>query len=184
MIFFTRVQIYTALFFGGFVLMLTACGDKGTASDTSQPVAVAEKVAPTETVVTETIEPVPVSATLAMAEPKEHIVYAQATSFDPKVLFINPGDTVKFTNMSPIHDSVSIDGLIPEGAEPWKFAIGVNGSVTLNADGIYIYKCTPHYAVGMVAAVVVGEAVNLEEIKVDATGRATVRVQVTPAIRE
>ncbi len=102
----------------------------------------------------------------------EHFIVAQATSFEPRVLFVQPGDTVKFTRMSPIHDSVSMDGLIPEGAEPWKFAIGENGTLTLDKEGIYIYKCTPHYAVGMVGAIVVGEATNLDHVKTNATGRA------------
>ena len=103
---------------------------------------------------------------------EEHIIFAQATSFDPLVLFVKPGDTVKFTRMSPIHDSVSMEGLIPEGADSWQFAIGENGTLTLDKEGVYIYKCTPHYAVGMVGAIVVGEATNLEQVKANATGRA------------
>lgn len=103
--------------------------------------------------------------------PREHTVFAGATSFDPKVLFINPGDTVKWVNMTA-HDSVSMEGLVPEGAEHWKFAIGENGSVTLNNQGVYIYKCNPHYAMGMSAAIIVGEPVNMQQVKANASGRA------------
>ena len=74
-----------------------------------------------------------------MAEAKTHTVFGQATSFNPKILFINPGDTVQWVNMT-IHDSVSMQGLIPAGAEPWKFNIGQNGAVTLPEEGVYIYK--------------------------------------------
>ena len=105
-----------------------------------------------------------------MAE--EHTIFAQATNFSPKILFINAGDTVNFVGMSPLHDSVSMEGLIPEGAEGWQFAIGQNGSVTLDAEGIYIYKCNPHYAVGMAGAIIAGEPTNLEQVKMNATGRS------------
>lgn len=102
----------------------------------------------------------------------EHVIAAGATSFSPKILFVQPGDTVQFTNMSPIHDSVSMEGLIPEGAEGWAFAVGVNGTLNLDKEGIYIYKCNPHYALGMSGAIIVGEATNLEQVKANATGRS------------
>ena len=106
-----------------------------------------------------------------MAEAKTHTMFGQATSFNPKILFINPGDTVQWVNMT-IHDSVSMQGLIPEGAEPWKFNIGQNGAVTLPEEGVYIYKCIPHYPVGMVAAIIVGNPVNIEQVQTNATGRS------------
>lgn len=107
----------------------------------------------------------------AATEAKLHTVYGQATSFSPNILFINPGDTVQWENMT-IHDSVSMEGLIPDGAKPWKFNIGQNGAVTLTEEGVYIYKCIPHYPNGMVAAIVVGKPVNIEQIQANATGRA------------
>jgi len=63
------------------------------------------------------------------AKAKTHTVFGRATSFSPNILFINPGDTVQWENMI-IHDSVSMEGLIPEGAEPWVFKLGQNGAVT------------------------------------------------------
>jgi len=97
------------------------------------------------------------------ATAKTHTVYGQATSFSPNILFINPGDTVQWQNMT-IHDSVSMEGLIPEGAEPWVFKLGQNGAVTLTEEGVYIYKCNPHYPLGMVAAIIVGKPVNIEQV--------------------
>ena len=107
----------------------------------------------------------------SMVEAKTHTVFGQATSFNPKILFINPGDTVQWVNMT-IHDSVSMQGLIPEGAEPWKFNIGQNGAVTLPEEGVYIYKCNPHYPNGMVAAIIVGKPVNIAQVQANATGRS------------
>lgn len=102
---------------------------------------------------------------------KTHTVNGRATSFSPNIIFINPGDTVQWENMT-IHDSVSMEGLIPEGAEPWTFKIGQNGAVTLTEEGVYIYKCNPHYPLGMVAAIIVGKPVNVEQVQANATGRS------------
>lgn len=101
---------------------------------------------------------------------EEHVVAAGATNFSPLHLFINPGDTVKWVNMT-IHDSESMDGLIPEGAESWKSNIGQEIAVTLDMEGVYIYKCNPHYPNGMVGAIIVGEASNMEQIQANAKGR-------------
>lgn len=166
-------NIFTALMLGC-VLLIGGCGDNGSgengaAQTPAAPIAVpAVEPAPEPMAEAAPAAEIPAPA----AEAQEHIVYAQATSFDPIVLFINPGDTVKWTNMSPIHDTVSLEGLIPEGATPWQFPIGENASITLDVEGVYIYKCTPHYAVGMVGAIVVGQPVNLEQVKTNATGRA------------
>lgn len=104
-------------------------------------------------------------------EAKTHIVNGRATSFSPNILFINPGDTVQWANMT-IHDSVSMEGLIPSGAKPWLFKLGQNGAVTLTEEGVYIYKCIPHYPLGMVAAIIVGKPVNIKEVQENATGRS------------
>lgn len=101
---------------------------------------------------------------------EEHVVAASATNFNPLHLFINPGDTVKWANMT-IHDSQSMEGLIPEGAEHWVSNIGQEISVTLDVEGVYIYKCNPHYANGMVAAIIVGEASNMNQLYNNAKGR-------------
>jgi pseudoazurin len=46
-------------------------------------------------------------------------------------------------------------------------------TVTFDIPGVYGIKCKPHFAMGMVAAVVVGEPVNLSEVKaVKNPGRA------------
>lgn len=93
-------------------------------------------------------------------------VKAVVTKFEPEVAFIKPRDAVKFTNMAG-HDTVAIEGMIPEGAKPWKSAMGEEITVTLDKEGAYIYKCTPHAGNGMVGAIVVGKVppANLDAIK-------------------
>ena len=75
--------------------------------------------------------------------------------FVPRVLKINPGDTVKFIASSKGHNSASIKGMLPKGAKKWKSKIGKNFELTLNKVGVYGYKCTPHYGMGMVGLIVV-----------------------------
>lgn len=101
-----------------------------------------------------------------------HTVTAQGLQYSPLVVKIAPGDTVSWTNMST-HNTESLEGLIPEGTEMWASQMSDNYSRTFTQEGIYIYKCTPHFGAGMGGAIIVGEPVNLEQIKaVDAKGAA------------
>jgi pseudoazurin len=104
-------------------------------------------------------------------ECKNHKVMATATTFEPKVLFINPCDSVTFQNMIT-HDAEAFDDLIPEGAKKFWVAMNQNGTITLDVEGVYIYKCNPHYPLGMAGAIVVGNATNFEQVSAKATGRS------------
>ena len=75
--------------------------------------------------------------------------------FIPRVLKVKPGDTVKFVSSHSGHNSQSIKGMIPDGANKWKSKIGKDFEVTLQIPGVYGYKCTPHYGIGMVGLIVV-----------------------------
>lgn len=100
----------------------------------------------------------------AVGESKIHIVTAQGMKYEPVVVMIQPGDMVAWENM-PTHDTQSIEGLIPEGAESWHSKMGENYQRTFTVEGIYVYKCTPHVGAGMGGAIIVGNPVNLEAIK-------------------
>jgi pseudoazurin len=89
------------------------------------------------------------------------------TQWDPLVTFAQPGDTVTFVNMAG-HDTESIEDMIPEGAKPWKSKLGEESfTITMEKEGAYIYKCTPHMSTGMVGAIIVGngEPANLAGIE-------------------
>lgn len=88
-----------------------------------------------------------------------------AMVFEPRVLHIQPGDTVKFVPTDRGHNVESFKGGIPEGAEAFKSSIGQEFSVTFDQEGVYAYKCSPHVSMGMLGAVVVGEATNLEAVE-------------------
>ena len=88
---------------------------------------------------------------------EEHIVNAAAREFKPAIIYVQPGDTVKFTNMTS-HNSVTY--LTPEGATGWgekgKMAGGTFITPPIDIEGIYGYVCEPHIGFGMVGVVVVG----------------------------
>ena len=85
--------------------------------------------------------------------------------FEPAYLAVQPGDTVTFEPTNPGHNAVSIEGMVPKGATPFKGELNQELKVTFTAPGVYGYACTPHYMMGMVGVVLVGPkpAVNLAE---------------------
>ena len=85
--------------------------------------------------------------------------------FEPAVITINKGDTVKFLATDVSHNSSSIDGMIPAGAKPWVGALSQDVSVTLTEEGIYVYQCTPHNMMAMVGVIKVESSGNLDDIK-------------------
>lgn len=95
--------------------------------------------------------------------------------FEPPLLKVAPGDTVRFVPTDKSHNAESIEGMIPAGAEPFAGKLNQEVTVTFDKPGVYGYKCKPHYAMGMVGLVVVGdEAANLDQAKtVKHSGKAT-----------
>ena len=86
-----------------------------------------------------------------------------AMVFQPDFIKAAPGDTVTFLPTDKSHDAESVKGMLPEGAEPFKGKMSEGITITVNAEGVYGVKCTPHYGMGMVALITVGAPVNLEE---------------------
>lgn len=94
--------------------------------------------------------------------------------FEPAFLAVQPGDTVTFVPTDAGHNAEAIDGMLPEGAEPFAGGMGKEISVTFKAEGLYGYKCKPHYGMGMVGLIQVGdEAPNAQAAaKVKHPGKA------------
>lgn len=87
--------------------------------------------------------------------------------FEPAVIKVAVGDTVKFVLVDQLHNSESVEGLTPEGSVTWQGEMNQDISVTLDKEGVYVYQCTPHVMLGMVGVIVAGAPVNLEAIKND-----------------
>ena len=89
---------------------------------------------------------------------KEKMVY----SVD--VAEINVGDTITWLPASKGHNVHFIAG--PDGWDlPKKSKNNKEVAITFDTPGVYLYQCTPHASMGMIALVVVGDDTsNLEAI--------------------
>jgi pseudoazurin len=86
----------------------------------------------------------------------------QMMVFKPAVLQINPGDTVTWKATNPGHNTASINEMSPDSSLQWDGKINEELKITFTKEGVYGYKCTPHYILGMVGIVSVGDnTVNL-----------------------
>lgn len=85
--------------------------------------------------------------------------------FEPLVVYAQPGDTVTFIPTDRSHNSSSMKDGVPEGAQSWNGKVNEKITVTVTEAGVHMYQCTPHLAMGMVGAIVVGDPVNLDAVK-------------------
>lgn len=86
--------------------------------------------------------------------------------FDPVGVLLQPGQIVRWicdanvhtsTAYSPKNDNHSLR--IPQQARPWDSGFllpGQHFDVTLTAEGVYDYYCTPHEMAGMVGRLIIG----------------------------
>ena len=107
------------------------------------------------------------AAAIALASPAaaaDHVVKmlnkgkAGMMVFEPALVKVALGDTVTFMPTDKSHNAESIVGMIPGGATGFKGKMNQPLKVTFSKSGLYGYKCLPHYGMGMVGAVVVGNA--------------------------
>ncbi len=77
--------------------------------------------------------------------------------FEPAFVQAQPGDTIKFVATDRGHNAELNDGMFPEGAEQFEGRINEEFEVTLDVEGVYGVICKPHYSMGMVMTIAVGE---------------------------
>jgi len=77
--------------------------------------------------------------------------------FEPASLRVAAGDTVKFIAADKGHNAQTIDGMMPEGAEGFAGKINEEIEITLTEPGVYGVMCKPHFAMGMVMVIAVGD---------------------------
>ena len=78
---------------------------------------------------------------------------------------IDVGDTITWLPKSKGHNVQFIAG--PEGWDlPKKSKNNKEVAITFDTPGVYMYQCTPHATMGMIAMVIVGDDLsNLDDIK-------------------
>jgi pseudoazurin len=88
---------------------------------------------------------------------KESMVYSKS------IVNIQTGDTVKWLATTKGHNVQFLK--TPEGVGAFRSKLNVDTEYTFTVPGIYLYQCTPHKNMGMIAVVVVDNNLdNLEEI--------------------
>ena len=127
---------------------------------------------------------------IALSEGPEHEVKMLNSGadgimvFEPAVIKISKGDTVNFVATDMSHNSASLDGMIPAGADSWNGALSQDISITFTEEGVYVYQCTPHAMMAMVGVIQVGEAVNLDAVKAEASQKKSIFVSNTDRLDE
>lgn len=91
----------------------------------------------------------------------------QAMVFEPATVKAAIGDVITFVPVDKGHDAAAVKDMIPEGVADFKGKMNETVKVTVEKEGAYVIKCTPHLGMGMVALVIVGDAApaNLEAVK-------------------
>ncbi|KZL05967.1 MULTISPECIES: plastocyanin/azurin family copper-binding protein [unclassified Pseudovibrio] len=89
-----------------------------------------------------------------------HTIRMDRDFFSPAYLEAQVGDTVRFVNVRGTHNTVSISGMIPAGVSPWRSRLKATYDLTLTKEGVYGYKCLPHFGKGMVGLIAVGKQYN------------------------
>ena len=98
--------------------------------------------------------------------------------FEPAYVAAQPGDVIRFLSVDKGHNAESIDGMLPAGVAEFKSKMNADFDLTVTEEGLYGIKCTPHYAMGMVALIQVGKAANYDEaVGVKQKGKAKKRFE-------
>ena len=85
--------------------------------------------------------------------------------FEPAVIEASVGDTIRFIPVDKGHNAATVKRAIPDGAETVRGKINEEIVYEVTAEGVYVFECTPHAAMGMLAVMVVGDDLsNLEAI--------------------
>jgi len=111
-----------------------------------------------------------VTASSALAANFEVLMLNKGTDgttmgFSPSFLQIEPGDSVTFIPIDKGHNSETILDMIPPDAKTWAGKKDEKFTVTLTVEGLYGFKCSPHFTMGMVGLIQVGNSrSNLTEM--------------------
>ena len=86
--------------------------------------------------------------------------------FEPALIRARVGDVVRFIPTDPGHNAELIRGMAPAGVPLARGLMNRTLDLPISRPGLYGVKCTPHFAMGMVALIQVGETpANLDAAK-------------------
>jgi pseudoazurin len=85
--------------------------------------------------------------------------------FEPAFARAAVGDTIKFVPVDKGHFVQGLPVMWPEGVADVKGKVNEELDVKVEKDGFYAFKCAPHFAMGMVALIQVGNAPVTDAVK-------------------
>jgi pseudoazurin len=106
------------------------------------------------------------------ARAEEHVVKMRNNNgkgkfmlFEPDFLKAAPGDTVRFVPVDKGHNAEAMPEIWPAGAAELKGELNEEVVLTLDKPGVYAITCLPHFPMGMIAMIVAGDTVNIDQVK-------------------
>ena len=83
--------------------------------------------------------------------------------FEPAMVRLALGDSIRFVPTDRGHNAETIEGMLPTGATPFSGAINEELTVTFDQPGLYGVHCKPHFAMGMVMVIAVGDVTTVPD---------------------
>lgn len=77
--------------------------------------------------------------------------------FEPAFVQAQAGDVIRFVATDRGHNAEINPDMLPEGAEAFKGRINEEIEITFDIEGVYGVICKPHFAMGMVMTIAVGD---------------------------
>jgi plastocyanin len=88
------------------------------------------------------------------------VVKGQGIKFAPEVIHAKVGDSLAFRDMAT-HFVESVEGMWSEGAPKMKSDMGADYDYAIQKEGLYVFKCPPHWGARMGGILVVGNPQDL-----------------------
>ncbi|NQZ24591.1 MAG: pseudoazurin [Colwellia sp.] len=85
--------------------------------------------------------------------------------FEPMFIKISVGDTINFVPSDASHNAQSFS--VPSDKSSFNTPYGKPTKVTFTETGAVLVKCLPHFALGMIAVVQVGENIDSSKVNAD-----------------
>ncbi len=107
-----------------------------------------------------------------MVSAKDHTVKLLTQGSDGKMMVFEPifikiaaGDTINFIPSDPSHNAESFS--VPSPKSSFKTPYGKATKITFSEEGVVLVKCLPHFALGMIGVVQIGDNVDSTKAKAD-----------------
>lgn len=85
--------------------------------------------------------------------------------FEPNYIKIAQGDTINFVPSDSSHNAESFS--VPSPKSSFQTPYGKATKVTFSEEGVVLVKCLPHFALGMIAVVQIGDNIDGAKAKAD-----------------